>query len=193
MSINNIMEPCIEHIYNVANNILCDTFSHAVAADYKAALNASIYYANISSDTPLNTPVFRIRLSINANQNPVDISIRFFRTAQIQSLFEFEGSSDNPITISPGDLQTVGSAQVFDTSINLVADPVTVFTDESAYPLDVDLTISLVVFFLGSGTAENNSIGLVHILRAPGKNYSNYNYFLWFSVIEVVYSKLCEQ
>ena len=152
---------------------ICDMFSHAVPADYRAALNASIYYADISSDTPLNTPVFRIRLSINANENPIDIPIRFIQTAQIQSLFEFEGSSNNPITISPGDLQTVGSDRIFDTSINLVADPDTEFPDAVDYPVQLDLTIILVVLFDDFSTVEVISHGLGYILQATGKSYSN--------------------
>ena len=150
---------------------MCDMFSHAVPADYRAVLNASIYYANISSDTPLNTPVFSIRLSINANENPVDITIRFSQTAQIQSLFEFEGSSDNRIEVSSGDLQTVGNDRIFDTSINLVADPATVFPDEDDYPVELDLSIILVVLFDDFSTVADFSDGLGYILRAPGKSY----------------------
>ena len=142
-------------------------------ADYRAALNASIYYANISSDTPLNTPVFRIRLSINANENPLDISIRFFQIAQIQSLFEFEGSSNNPNTISPGDLQTVGNDRIFDTSINLVAHPATEFPDAEDYPIELDLTIALVVLFSDFHAVEVNSHGRGYILQATGKSYSH--------------------
>ena len=152
---------CIIVLHSV---ILSNTFSHAVAVDYKAALNASIYYANISSDTPLNTPVFRIRLSINANENPIDISIRFFQTAQIKSLFEFEGSSNNTIDISSGDLQTVGNERIFDTSINLVADPATEFPDAEAYPVELDLTIALVVVFDVMTIVPETSFGLGHII-----------------------------
>ena len=158
---------------------ICDMFSHAaVPADYRVALNASIYYANISSDTPLNTPVFRIRLSINNNEeNPIDISIRFSQTSRIQNLFEFEGSSNNPIAISSGDLQTVGNDRIFDTSINLVADPATEFPDEDDYPIELDLTISLVVLFPDFSSVEIISNGLGYILQAQGKSYKN-NYFL---------------
>ena len=139
--------------------------------NYRAALNASIYYANISSATPLNTPVFRIRVSINGNESPVDISVRFFQHAQIQSLFEFEGSSNNPIDISSGDLQTVGNDRIFDTSINLVADPATEFPDEDDYPVELDLSISLVVFFSSDiSTAEANSEGLGYILQPPANH-----------------------
>ena len=153
---------------------ICDMFLHSVPADYRAALNASIYYANISSDTPLNTPVFRIRLSIDASENPVDISIRFFQTAQIQSLFEFEGSSNNPITILLEDLQTVGNDSIFDTSINLIAHPATEFPDAEDYPVELDLTVSLFVLFLPDfNTVGFNSHGLGYILQATGKSYSN--------------------
>ena len=142
---------------------ICDTFSHTVPADYRAALNASIYYANINSVTPLNTPVFRIRLSINTNEIPVDITMRFFETAQILNLFEFESGigGSNYIDIPPGDLQTDGSSQIFDASINLVADPATEFPDAEDYPVELDLTISLVVLFSSDFTAvEINSKGL---------------------------------
>ena len=142
-----------------------------MSANYRAALNASIFYANISSDTPLNTPVFRIRLSIDANENPLDISIRFFQTVQIENLFELEGSSNNRIVISSGDLQTVGNDRIFDTSINLVADPATEFPDAEDYPVELDLTISLVVFFSSDiSTAEANSEGLGYILQPPGES-----------------------
>ena len=142
---------------------ICDMFTHAVSANYRAALNASIYYANINSVTTLNTPVFRIRLSINTNENPIDITMRFFETAQILNLFEFESGvgGTNYIDIPPRDLQTDGSSQIFDTSINLVADPATEFPDAEDYPVELDLTISLVVLFSSDFTAvEINSKGL---------------------------------
>ena len=150
---------------------ICDTFSHAVPADYRAALNASIYYANISIDTPLNTPAFRIRLSINANENPLDISIRFSQTVQIQRLFEFEGSNNDRIDISSGDLQTVGNDRIFDISIILVADPISEFPDAVDYPVELDLTILLAVLFDDFSTTEDSSDGLGYILPA-GKSYS---------------------
>ena len=152
--------------------LICDTFSHSVPADYRAALNASIYYANISSDTPLNTPVFSIRLSFNANENPIDISIRFIQTVQIQNLFVFEGSSNNRIEITSGDFQTIGNDRIFDTSINLVADPDTEFPDEDDYPVELDLTILLAVLFSDFNATEDSSGGIGYILRAPGKSYS---------------------
>ena len=166
--------------------LICDMFSHAVPANYTAALNASIYYANISSDTPLNTPVFRIRLSINANEeDPLAIFISFIPTVGIQNLFEFEGSSNDTIDVPSGDLHTVGNDRIFDTSINLVADPATEFPDEDDYPVELDLTIFLVVFFSDItvvefnstlpdfNTVEFNSHGLGYILQATGNSYSN--------------------
>ena len=152
---------------------ICDTFSHhAVPTDYRAALNASIYYANISSDTPLNTQIFRIRLSINANENPLDISIRFTQTVEIQNLFDFEGGSNNKrIDISSEDLQTVGNDRIFDTSINLVADPATEFPDAEDYPVELDLIIIVALLFDDFSSGEDSSDGLGYILRA-GKSYS---------------------
>ena len=134
-------------------------------ADYRLALNATVYYTDISSDTPLNTPVYWIRASINIIENPLDLSIRLSQVVQINNLLEFEGG-DNIINILVSNLQTVGNERVFDTSINLVADPASEF-GENDFPVELDLTILFVVLF------EDNALqvisqGLGSIQRAPG-------------------------
>ena len=96
----------------------------------------------------------------------MDISIRFFQTVQIQNLFAFEGGINNSdrIVISSENLQTVGTDRIFDTSINLVADPATEFPDAVDYPVELNLTITLVVLFSSDfTTVEINSKGLGYI------------------------------
>ena len=66
-----------------------------VSDDFRLALNATVYYAVINSDTAVNTPVYKIRASVNENENPIDMSITLTKTLQINSLFEFEGVSNN--------------------------------------------------------------------------------------------------
>ena len=137
-------------------------------ADYRIALNATIYYAEISTYTPLNTPVYRIRISINVNEEPIDIDVRFFQTGQINSLFEFEGNTtDNRRDISTDELQTIGNDRVLDTSINLVADPASQFGEDD-YPVNLDLTIQFVVFTQDFMSIQDISKGLGSIQPPPG-------------------------
>ena len=146
----------------------CIEVSLSVPVDYRVALNATIYHAEISTDTPLNTPVYRIRISINVNEEPIDISVRFFQTGQINSLFEFEGNtSDNTRDISTVELQTIGNESVFDTSINLVADPGSQFGEDD-YPVELNLTIEFVVLTQNFTVIEDTSQGLGSIQQSPG-------------------------
>ena len=148
--------------------VLLSDMSLSVPANYRIALNATIYYAEISTDTPLNTPVYSIRISINVNEEPIDISVRFFQTGQINSLFEFEGNTaDNRRDISTEELQTIGNERVFDTSINLVAHPGSQFGEDD-YPVDLDLTIQFVVFTQDFVSIQDTSEGLGSIQQAPG-------------------------
>ena len=161
---------CVEFTVNVPPFVL--TLYNAplsVPADYRIALNATIYYAEISTDTPLNTPVYRIRISINENEEPIDISVRFFQTGQINSLFEFEGNTtDNRRDISLDEFQTIGNERVFDTSINLVADPASQFGEDD-YPVELNLTIQYIVLNQDLKTVlEGGSQGLGSIQQSPG-------------------------
>ena len=158
------MSRTVDQYHN--NLIFCDIFL-LVPADYRLALNATIYYTDISSDTPLNTPVYWIRASINIIENPLDISIRLSQTGQINNLLEFEGGDINVINILVSNLQTVGNEGVFDTSINLVADPASEFGEDD-FPVELDLTIMFVVLF-EDDALQVISQGLGSIQRAPGK------------------------
>ena len=139
-----------------------------VPTDYMVALNATIYYAEISADTQLNTPVYRIRISINVNVQPVDISVRFFQTGRINSLFEFkDNTTHNRRDISVVDLQSVGNDRVFDTSIHLVADPASEFGEDD-YPVELNIAIHLVVFTQDFISIQALSQGLGSIYQPPG-------------------------
>ena len=74
----------------------------AVPDNYIALLNATVYYAEISSETPMNTPVFRIRLSVERDDDedpPLDIALTFNQNQMVQDLFEFENGDENSIDI----------------------------------------------------------------------------------------------
>ena len=142
----------------------------AVTTDYVALLNATIYYAEISTETPMNTPVFRIRLSINADRNPLDVVLRFYQP-RIQDLFEFENGENNGIEISfPSGFTLIGNEYIFDTSINFLADEAALdrFSIDS-YPLELDITITLSLL-LGDLTPYGDSAQAIgSIFLAPGK------------------------
>ena len=108
------------------------------------ALNATVYYADIFSDYPLNTPVFRIRAIVSSNDH-FNLFISLSQTAQINDIFEFDDSTpdDDRIDIAVDDLIPLGDVYVFDATINLVQDPSTTF-EESDYPVNLDIDISLV-------------------------------------------------
>ena len=133
-----------------------------VTPGFQIALNATIYYANISSDTPLNTPVYRIRAIINSTLYFLD---SLSQTQQINILLEFEGGVNDRITVTESDLATIDEVKVFDTSITLVAEPGTDFE----YPVELGIDIQLVVL-TGVGVIEQVvSSGIGYILEAPGQ------------------------
>ena len=137
-------------------------------ADYRLALNATVYYADIRSDTQVNSPVYRLRASVNMNEIPIDMSITLTQTGQINNLFDFEGGSNNRIGISLSDLVTIGNERVFDTQINLVDDPASEF-DEDDYPVELDIDIQFVVLFATNEALQVTSRGLGSITEAPGE------------------------
>ena len=143
--------------------------SISVLSGYVLALNATIYYAEIHTDHPLNTPVFRIRAIIESDVVPVDLSLSLSQTGQINSLFEFEGGTSNDrLSIPSEDFVDNGNERVYDTAINLVADPGTEFDNED-YPLSLDLDIT----FVGLFTTPNNALNVIshgtgQILQASG-------------------------
>ena len=139
-----------------------------MSADFRLALNATVYYADINSDTEVNSAVYRLRASVNVNENPSDMSITLTQTGQINNLFDFEGGSNNRIGISLSDLVTIGNEKVFNTTINLVDDPATEF-DEDDYPVELDIEIQFVVLFATNEALQVTSKGLGRILKAPGE------------------------
>ena len=129
------------------------------------ALNATVYYADIHIDHPLNTPVFRIRAFFRSTANIHVARMSLSQTGQINKLFEFEGVTNNSNTIgipvTGNNLDTVGDYRVFDTSINLVQHPNTEFA-ETGYPVPLMIDITFDVFYI-----DNNIIDRV-ISRGRG-------------------------
>ena len=141
----------------------------AVATDYIAILNATVYYAEISTETPMNTPVFRIRLSINEDRNPVDVLLRFNQNQRIQDLFEFENGENNGIEASfPSDFQLIGNEYIFDTSINFVADQ-TALDRIDSYPLELDISITLSLLLFNLSTYGDSAKAIGSLFLPPGK------------------------
>lgn len=141
--------------------------SFLVPSSYTVALNATIYYAEIHSDYPVNTPVFNIRAFIHSINGLLDLLISLSQTGQINNIFEFEGSANDMISITTEDLVQEGDHFVFDTSINLVQDPATEF-DESDYPVTLNIDVSLVGLYLPNNAVQVISRAMGFILNAPG-------------------------
>ena len=132
-------------------------------SDYQLALNTTVYYANILSNTPLNTPVYRIRAIINAPL--IEILVLQLRTGQNNEsdLFEFEGGINERITKSDSELVYIGSKRVVDAVINLVADPSMLFETEN-YPIQLGFDILLIVFLPGEAIqAISRGLGTIKL------------------------------
>ena len=147
---------------------LVTTLCLVVSTSFKSALNATVYYADINNDTEVNTPVYRIRASININENPLDMFIQLSQTGQINNLFDFDGGSDDTINIVVGDLVTIGNERIFDTTINLAAEPGSVF-DDNDYPVELDIDIQFVVLFGTNEALQVTSRGRGSIQQAQGE------------------------
>ena len=136
---------------------------------YDIALNATVYYAEILSDYPLNSSVFKIRVYFSSTVGLLDAHISLSQTGQINNLFEFEGGRYDTISVSTGDFISIGDHSVFDTAINLVRRPGAVFA-ESDYPVDLHISITLNTLFSPDVSPHRQSIGSGTIYLAPGEN-----------------------
>ena len=135
------------------------------------ALNATVYHANIHTDYPLNTPVFRIRAIIRSIDDLLDLSISLSQTGEINDIFEFAGGSvDDRIGITQADLVQEGDQYVFDTVIVMVEDPVDVL-GEITEPEELDIDVSLVGLFLPDQAVQEISQATGQIINAPGEGY----------------------
>lgn len=138
--------------------------SFAVPTDYIALLNATLYYAEISSETLTNTPVFRIRVSINRDENPLDVSLNFNQNSLVRNLFEFENGENDGLDVAfPSDFDVSDDEYTYDTSLNFVPER------EIESDIELDITISLSVL-RGDISPYGHSVGAIgRIFLAPGK------------------------
>ena len=171
---DSLVMPLLDNASNVSTNAvvgikLYTTFLFPVPTGYHIALNATIYYAEILSDYPLNGSVFKIRVYFSSTAGLLDAHISLSQTGQINDLFEFEGGSDNRISVSTGDFISIGDHSVFDAAINLVRRPEAVFA-ESDYPVDLHISITFNTLFLPDVSRQRQSIGSGTIYLAPGEN-----------------------
>ena len=143
----------------------------AVPTDYIALLNATVYYADISTETPMNTPVFRIQLSISATETILDVSLTFNQNQRIRDLFEFENGENNGIEpVFPNDFMELENEYIFDTSINFLANQRVLdrFSIDS-YPLELDIRITLSLLRGDLSTYADSTQAIGSIFLAPGK------------------------
>ena len=91
------------------------------------------------------------------------------QTNETDQLLEINGGSNNSISLKGGNLVEDGGVHVFDTSVNLVQDPASVFV-ESDYPIILDITINLVAVYLpGTIILMKHAKGLGCIQNATGE------------------------
>ena len=121
----------------------------------------------------MNTPVFRIQLSINEAEMPVDVVLRFNQNQRIQDLFEFENGDNSAIEATfPSDFQLSDSDNeyTFDTSINFLADQTVLDgIDIDSYPLRLDITVTASILLDDLSPYGVHAQAIGSIFLAPGK------------------------
>ena len=156
-------------VIHAVNSITIVPPSNVVSSNYVLSLNATTYYANLTSETPLDTAVFYLQLSINLSIVPemaiCDVVLRFNQNQLVQRLFEFE-HGDNNVYHAINDLQSNGSQTIVRTSLNLTELPAA-----NEYPVDVDMTITVSLLYMVSNmyfTDDTSARGIASIVMAPG-------------------------
>ena len=152
--------------------------SPVVPIGWKATLNATVYYAQIDNEHQLDTPVFKIRAIFNTTTDQLEyVYISIIQTNELDQLLEFDGGSDNRITPNVDNLVADGGVHVFDTPINLVQDPTSVFV-ESDYPINLGVAITLLAVYHPGISISMMAEGLGCIQNATGeKNWHNISYY----------------
>ena len=134
------------------------------------SLNATQYYAYFNSETPINTPAFHVQLSINLSTVPLsdidDITFRFYQTQLVQELFDFKNGDDDTNILEATDLvESAGDdTGIVDATIVLVNLP-----DESDYPIELDMTISVTLLYSDNIVESTTAKAVGSIVLAPGK------------------------
>ena len=136
------------------------------------SLNATQYYAYFNSETPINTSAFHLQLSINLSTVPLsdidDIAFHFYQTQLVQELFEFENGDDGTNTLTATDLvQSAGDdIGIVDVKIILANLP-----DESDYPIELDMTISVTLLYSSNIVVSMMAKAVGSIVLAPGEHW----------------------
>ena len=133
-------------------------------SNYSVYLNATVYYATIDVDHPLNTTVFRVRAIINSITDFVQM---YLSIEQVDQLFEIEGNNYGIILLKD-DLEEDGDVHVFDASVNLTVEPDSQFQD-SIYPVSLDININLVATYHPANPIKKISKGLGCIQNSSGE------------------------
>ena len=150
--------------------LFCSQYT-AVPTNYVMSLNATRFYANLSSETPLNSSVFHIQLSINllavSRADIIEVTFRFNQNQLVQGLFEFRDGMESNRFVATNYIQNLDDeTDVIDATINLVA---------LIYPIDIYLTISVSLLYTVPGpqgfeTDFKSAKGVGSIVLASGEN-----------------------
>lgn len=129
-----------------------------VPNDYIISLNATRYYTNLDSETPVETPAFHMELSINLGRVTLsdidEIRFRFYQNALVQNLFEFENGTGMNTFIATDYVQSAdGETAIVNATILLVTLP-----EAGDYPIEIDMTLSVLI--------NVNSLSLVNTITA---------------------------
>ena len=146
-----------------------------VLTDFRATLNATVYYAQIDENDQLNASVFKIRAIFSTTNNLEFIYMSITQANETDGLLEFDGGSENRIALKEENL-VLGAgngSHLFDTSINLVKDPATVLA-ERGYPINIDININLLVVYYPANTVSAMAKGLGCIQNSTGKITRNF-------------------
>ena len=140
-----------------------------VSSDYILSLNATQYYANLNSETPLNTTAFHIQLSINLDLVTLsdidELTFRFFQNQLVQDLFEFEESGESNRFVATDYIQAANDETgVVNAPINLVTLP-----EDSLYPIEIYMTVLVSLLYSTSIASSTTAKAVGSIVLAPGE------------------------
>ena len=159
---------CKPSSQNISDNVKVEAVYHSVPSDYDLMFNATQYFAHLNSETPINSVVFYMQLSINLNSISLpDVTSLNFRLSQsqlVQNLFEFQGGT------SENQIEAVDHIQMIDSNtarvgaaIILVAHP-----PDTYYPIDIHMTIRALLVSATGGSVIETSQATGSIVRATG-------------------------
>ena len=140
-------EMCSHNIIIILHHINANlSLFFTVPDNYKISLNATQYYIQLTSETPLNSVVLSIQLYINLYLIPVasimDLSIRLNQNQLVQSLLEFQDGKNDRYEVDKNNITNNDGTGVITSAIKLVELP-----QEDDYPVTLDLFLTVTILY----------------------------------------------